>query len=61
MKTTWQIVAVADRVTDFRWIWEELRNGNVVARSAERFERYDECARDAHSRGYESPRVERLR
>jgi hypothetical protein len=61
MKTAWRIVAVADKVTDFRWVWEELRNGNVVARSAQRFERYDDCAEDARSRGYAASTVERLR
>jgi hypothetical protein len=60
MKTTRQIIAVADQVTDFCWVWEELRNGNVVARSAERFQRYNDCAEDAQKRGYAST-VERLR
>jgi hypothetical protein len=61
MKMTWQIIAVADPVTDFCWVWEALRNGNVVARSAERFQSYDDCAEDAQKRGYAASTVERLR
>ena len=61
MKTEWQIVPVADKANDFRWVWEEIRNGNVVARSPTTFEYYNDCVEDARKRGYAPPRVERLR
>ena len=60
-KTTWQIVPVADKANDFRWVWEETRNGTVVARSETSFQYYNECVEDAQKRGYSPPRVERLR
>jgi hypothetical protein len=61
MKSTWQIVAVADKASDFRWVWEETRNGNVVARSETSFQYYNDCVEDAQKRGYSKPPVERLR
>ena len=61
MKSTWQIVAVADKASDFRWVWEETRNGNVVARSEQSFQYYNDCVEDAQKRGYAKPPVERLR
>jgi hypothetical protein len=61
MKSTWQIVAVADKASDFRWVWEETRNGNVVARSESSFQYYNDCVEDAQKRGYLKPPVERLR
>ncbi|HEV7799902.1 MAG TPA: hypothetical protein VGP15_02390 [Burkholderiales bacterium] len=61
MKTSWQILPVADKDNDFRWVWEETKNGNVVARSETSFQYYNECVEDAQKRGYSPPRVERLR
>ncbi len=61
MTTSWQILPVSDKSSDFRWVWEETKNGNVVARSATSFQYYNECVEDAQKRGYTPPRVERLR
>jgi hypothetical protein len=61
MKVTWQIVPVSDKSDDFHWMWEEIRNGNVVARSPTTFRYYNECVEDAQKRGYAPPRMERLR
>ena len=61
MKSTWQIVPVSDKTSDFRWAWEEIRNGNVVARSETTFKYYNECVEDARKRGYAPPKAERLR
>jgi len=59
--TTWEILPVSDKTNDFRWVWEEKRNGSVVARSETSFQYYNECVEDAQKRGYAPPRVERLR
>lgn len=61
MKVTWQIVPVKENATDFRWAWEEMRDGDVVARSPKTFQYYNECVEDARKRGYTPPGVERLR
>lgn len=62
--SSWKIVPVSekgDRTDNFRWIWEESKNGAVVARSATSFQYYNECVEDAQKRGYAPPPVERLR
>jgi hypothetical protein len=61
MGTTWQIVPVSEKSTDFRWVWEEMRDGKVVARSEKTFQYYNECVEDARKRGYTPPQAERLR
>ena len=61
MKVTWQIVPVTEKSAEFRWMWEEIRDGNVVARSPTTFEYYNECVEDARKRGYTPPPKERLR
>lgn len=61
---SWKIVPVSEKpdiTGSFRWMWEESRNGAVVARSASSFQYYNECVDDAKKRGYTPPPTERLR
>jgi len=61
---SWKIIPVsdkADQAGSFRWMWEETKNGAVVARSATSFQYYNECVEDAQKRGYSPPPIERLR
>ena len=59
MQTVWKILPVTDKTSEFRWVWEQTRNGSVVARSSTSFEYYNDCVEDAQKRGYVPPRPKR--
>ena len=61
---SWKIVPVShkpDITGGFRWIWEESRDGAVMARSRGTFQYYNECVEDAKKRGYKPPPTVRQR
>jgi hypothetical protein len=59
MVTLWKITRVAAGNDDNRWVWEQTRNGSVVARSPNSFGCYEECVDNARARGYTPARPKR--